>query len=39
MIIAFTILAAFAVVFFGIIPTPLVDFVSGTGEAITSSLG
>ena len=26
-------------VFFGIIPSPLVDFVAGTGEAITSSLG
>ena len=38
-IIAFSILAASAPVFFGILPSPLVDFVSGTGEAITSSLG
>jgi len=38
-IIAFSLIAAFASVFFGIIPTPLVDFVAGTGEAITSSLG
>ena len=38
-IIAFSIIAAFASVFFGIMPSPLVDFVSGTGEAIASSLG
>ena len=38
-IIGFSLIAAFAVVFFGIMPSPLVDFVSGTGEAITSSLG
>jgi len=38
-IVAFTIVAAFATVFFGIIPSPLVDFVSGAGESITSSLG
>jgi len=38
-IVAFTVVAAFATVFFGIIPSPLVDFVSGAGESITSSLG
>ncbi|MDQ3728692.1 MAG: NADH-quinone oxidoreductase subunit N [Actinomycetota bacterium] len=38
-IVAFTVVAAFATVFFGIIPTPLVDFVSGAGESITSTLG
>ncbi len=38
-IIGLTIAAAAAVVFFGIIPAPLVDFVSGAGEAITASLG
>jgi NADH-quinone oxidoreductase subunit N len=38
-IIAFSILAAAAAVFFGVLPSPLVDFVAGTGEAIASSLG
>jgi hypothetical protein len=38
-IIAFALVAAAASVFFGIVPQPLVDFVSGTGEAISSSLG
>jgi len=38
-IIGFTLVAAFAVVFFGILPSPLVDFVSGTGESITASFG
>ncbi|MEJ7875350.1 MAG: hypothetical protein WKF62_01715, partial [Solirubrobacterales bacterium] len=38
-IVAFTVVAAFATVFFGVIPSPLVDFVSGAGESITSSLG
>ena len=37
-IIGLTILAAAASVFFGVLPGPLVDFVQGTGEAITSSL-
>jgi NADH-quinone oxidoreductase subunit N len=37
-IIAFSVIAAAASVFFGVLPSPLVDFVSGTGEAITSSL-
>ncbi|MDQ3571262.1 MAG: NADH-quinone oxidoreductase subunit N [Actinomycetota bacterium] len=38
-IIGLTIAAAIATVFFGIVPSPLVDFVSGTGEAITAALG
>ena len=37
-IIGLTIAAAAATVFFGIIPSPLVDFVSGAGESITASL-
>lgn len=37
-IIGLTILAAAATVFFGIIPTPLVEFVSGAGESITAAL-
>jgi len=38
-IIGLTIAAAIATIFFGIIPSPLVDFVSGAGEAITTALG
>jgi NADH-quinone oxidoreductase subunit N len=38
-IVAFAIVAAAASLFFGIVPQPLVDFVSGTGAAISSSLG
>lgn len=38
-IVGLAIVAAAASVFFGIIPSPLVDFVAGAGESITSSLG
>jgi hypothetical protein len=38
-IIGLTIAAAAGTVFFGIIPSPLVDFVSGAGESITAGLG
>ena len=37
-IIGLTILAAAATVFFGIIPSPLVDFVSGAGDSIVAGL-
>jgi NADH-quinone oxidoreductase subunit N len=37
-IIGLTLVAAAATVFFGVIPAPLVDFVSGAGESITTSL-
>ena len=37
-IIGLTVVAAAATVFFGIIPAPLVEFVSGAGEAITTAL-
>ncbi len=37
-IIGLTILAAAATVFFGIIPSPLVDFVSGAGDSIIAGL-
>src|SRR5688500_12545630 len=37
-IIGLTVLAAAATVFFGVIPAPLVDFVSGAGESITAGL-
>ena len=39
MIIGLTIAAAAGTVFFGIIPSPLVDFVSGAGESIYAGLG
>jgi NADH-quinone oxidoreductase subunit N len=38
-IIGLTVLAAGATVFFGVIPSPLVDFVAGAGESITDMLG
>jgi NADH-quinone oxidoreductase subunit N len=37
-IIGLTIIAAAATVFFGIIPAPLVDFVSGAGESISAAI-
>ena len=37
-IIGLTVLASAATVFFGVIPAPLVDFVSGAGESITAGL-
>jgi NADH-quinone oxidoreductase subunit N len=37
-IIGLTLLAAAATVFFGVIPSPLVDFVSGAGESITAGI-
>ena len=39
MIIGLTVLTAAATVFFGVIPSPLVDFVSSAGESIATGLG